>query len=69
MSAIGTASVLFKSEDGKTLNGEFDSALAMRIVDEIMSNIDAYVDQRIAEHNRVQEEKRCHTSTSTPTPN
>jgi hypothetical protein len=59
--AVGAASVLFKSDDGMTLNGVFDTERASKIVDEIMANVCAYADEQIRQHNKVQEEKRLLT--------
>jgi hypothetical protein len=57
--AVGAASVLFKSEDGKRLDGVFDDATARRIVDELMANIDQFASERVAEHIKTQEAKRA----------
>jgi hypothetical protein len=57
-SAIGTASTLFRGKSGH-LDGPFDDKLALRIVDEIMSNIDAYVSEQIKQHTLNHEAKRA----------
>lgn len=56
--AVGAASVLFRSEDGRRLDGVFDDKRAAQIVNELMANIDQFANERVAEHVKVQEEKR-----------
>lgn len=51
--AISLASVCWAPRP----NGEFDITMASKIMDEVMANIDAYVDQRIQEQKATQQAK------------